>query len=207
MAVPDQPDLAVVALVCSLGGAAALIEVLGALPEDFPAAVVALQHLDPRTASTLTQRLDAASPLRVRWAADGARLARGTVDVAPPGHHVLLARHDTLLLVDSTDQGRPRPSADLLLASMAAVLGPRLLAVVLTGTGEDGAVGAQVVARYGGRTLVQDRATAQAYGMPGAAVLANTPDPPVALTLMAAAIIAALRTGHATVLGSGLERI
>jgi two-component system chemotaxis response regulator CheB len=71
---------------------------------------------------------------------------------------------------------------------MAAVLGARLLAVVLTGRGEDGAVGAQVVTRYGGRNLVQDEASSQAYSMPAAALEADSPGTPIALDDLAAAI-------------------
>ena len=182
----------VVALVCSLGGADALRQVLEPLPADFPAAVVALQHLDPRRASGLPERLAGSTALRVRPAADGARLQPGVVDVAPPGRHLLLVGGDVLLLVNSSDRPTSRPSADLLLVSMAAVLGPRLLAVVLTGAGEDGAVGAQVVARYGGRTLVQDEATSQAPGMPAATVASDSPGVPVPLSELAAVIVAVL---------------
>jgi two-component system chemotaxis response regulator CheB len=185
----DPPDnFPVVALVCSVGGANALTRVLAPLPADFPAAVVALQHLDPHHASTLTERLAAATALEVRAAVDGTRLSAGVVDVCPPGRHVLLSRDDTLLLVDSGDRPSSRPSADLLLTSMAALLGPRLLAVVLTGNGADGAVGAQVVTRYGGRTLVQDEDSSQSYGMPGATEAADSPGRPVALEDLASVI-------------------
>lgn len=194
---PDQPaDFPVVALVCSLGGADALMQVLAPLPAGFPAAVIALQHLDPRHLSTLPERLAAVTALSVRVATDGAQLQAGVVDVVPPGRHLLLAPGDTLMLVDSTERPSSRPSADLLLVSMAALLGPRLLAVILTGKGEDGAVGAQVVARYGGRTMVQDEATAVAYAMPAATVAADTPQAPVALNDLAAAITANLRPGN-----------
>jgi two-component system chemotaxis response regulator CheB len=185
--------LPVVALVCSLGGADALLRVLAPLPASLPAAVVALQHLDPRYASTLPERLDRSTALQVRVAADGARLEEGVVDVAPPGRHVLLAGDDTLLLVNSGPRAVPRPSADLLLVSMAAVLGPRLLAVVLSGTGDDGAVGAQVVTRYGGRTLVQDEESSQAYGMPAATVASDSPGLPVPLDELADVILRAVR--------------
>lgn len=187
----DQP-LPVVALVCSLGGADALLRVLAPLPASLPAAVVALQHLDPRHATDLPKRLDRSTALRVRLAVDGGRLEEGVVDVAPPGRHVLLAGDDTLLLVNSGPRAVPRPSADLLLVSMAAVLGPRLLAVVLTGTGDDGAVGAQVVTRYGGRTLVQDEQSSQAYGMPAATVASDSPGPPVPLDHLADVILRAV---------------
>ena len=166
-----------------------MIRVLHPLPAHLPAAVVALQHLDPRHQSSLAVRLDAATRLRVRVAVDGAQLQPGTVDVAPPGRHLLLARDDRLLLVNSQQRPTPRPSADLLLVSMAAVLGPRLLAVVLTGTGDDGAVGVQVVHRYGGRTLVQDETTSQSYAMPAAALGTGSPDAPIALDDLAEAII------------------
>jgi two-component system chemotaxis response regulator CheB len=149
----------------------------------------------PRRASALAARLQGACAPRVRTAANGARLQPGVVDVAPPGHHVLLAHDERLLIVDSRDQpSLPRPSADLLLVSMAAVLGSRLLAVVLTGRGEDGAVGAQVVIRYGGRVLVRDEATCRAYAMPAAYDPAS-PASPVALDDIGAAITALTTTG------------
>jgi two-component system chemotaxis response regulator CheB len=190
---PCQPagsSFPVVALVCSLGGADALVRVLGPLPAGFPAAVVALQHLDPRHASMLAPRLAAASALTVRAAADGAQLEPGIVDVAPPGRHLLLARGDRLLTVASLERPAPRPSADLLLVSMAAVLGARLIAVVLTGTGDDGAVGTQVVARYGGHCLVQDEESCRAYGMPSASAAAGSVRRPVPLTDLAGVVTA-----------------
>ena len=186
----DPAGFPVVALVCSVGGADALRRVLAPLPAGFPAAVVALQHLDPHHASTLTERLAAATTLTVRTAAAGARVQPGVVDVAPPGHHLLMTPDTGLLLVDSGERPASRPSADLLLVSMATVLGPRLLAVVLTGGGEDGAVGAQVVAHYGGRTFVQDEATAESYGMPGATVVADSPDVPMPLDAIAGFVLA-----------------
>lgn len=147
--------------------------------------MVALQHLDPRYTSTLADRLAAASSLTVRVAVDGARLRPGVVEVAPPGHHLLLAPGDRLLMVESLERPSPRPSADLLLVSMAAILGGRLIAVVLTGAGDDGAVGTQVVTRYSGRILVQDEASARAYGMPSASVSVDSPDRPIPLTELA----------------------
>jgi two-component system chemotaxis response regulator CheB len=191
---PPSPsdEFPVVALVCSLGGADALIRVLAPLPADLPAAVIALQHLDPRQASTLPARLAAATRLRVRVAVDGSQLQPGVVDVAPPARHLLLGPGGRLLLVKSLERPSPRPSADLLLTSMAAVLGQRLVAVVLTGTGDDGAVGVQVVSRYGGRTFVQDEATSQAYAMPAAALGADSPGAPIALDDLAGVITATL---------------
>jgi two-component system chemotaxis response regulator CheB len=193
---PAEPDFPVVVLVCSLGGAEALQQVLSPLPADFPAAIIALQHLDPRYASNLHERLNAVTYLTVREAVDGHVLRPGYVEVAPSGQHLLLASGDTLLLVNSLKRPSSRPSADLLLVSAAAVLGPRLLAVILTGTGDDGAVGAQVVTRYGGRTMVQDEATAASFGMPGATLAADSPGVPVALEDLAVAITARLMPGR-----------
>jgi len=184
----------VIALVCSVGGADALMRVLGPLPADLPAAVVALQHLDPRQVSSLTDRLAGVCALSVRVAVDGARLQAGVVEVVPPGRHLLLAAQDRLMLVDSLERPAPRPSADLLLVSMAAVLGARLLAVVLSGNGDDGAVGVQVVARYGGRILVQDEATSRAYAMPAAALAAGGSAAPVALDDLAGVLMSMIAT-------------
>jgi two-component system, chemotaxis family, protein-glutamate methylesterase/glutaminase len=83
-----------------------------------------------------------------------------------------------------------RPSADVLLFSLARDYPGRCLAVVLSGTGIDGAAGTAAVKQAGGRVVAQDEATAQHFGMPGAAILAGGVDHVLALDEIGAAVIA-----------------
>ncbi|EOD58711.1 chemotaxis protein CheB [Amycolatopsis vancoresmycina] len=160
----------VVALVASAGGLDALARVLGPLPADLPAAVLVAQHLDPFRASHLTSILAERTALRVAEARDGDALAPGVVLVVPAGRHLLLTPEQSVVLVDSGPLPPARPSADLLLATLAVTCGPRALAVVLTGKGTDAQAGIRAVARCGGTVFAQDEATSAHFGMPGAAI-------------------------------------
>jgi two-component system chemotaxis response regulator CheB len=160
----------VVALVSSVGGLDALSRVLSMLPADLPAAVVALQHTDPDRHSELAGILDPVGPLAVIEAHDGAALVPGAVLVAPSGYHTLVASDRTIALVRSGERPPLRPSADLLLTSIAVAIGAPAVAVILTGFGHDGAAGASAIKRFGGTLIASDRASSREYAMPQAAI-------------------------------------
>ena len=160
----------VVALVCSVGGLDALTRVLSALPAALPAAVIVLQHHDPSRPSMLAAILARHTTLAVTTAADGDPLTPGRVLVAPAGHHVLATTAGTVALIASGDTPPPRPSADLLLTSLALTAGPRTIAVVLTGYGSDGATGATAVHHFGGTVIATDEATSTQFSMPAATI-------------------------------------
>jgi two-component system, chemotaxis family, protein-glutamate methylesterase/glutaminase len=166
----------VVAIVASAGGLSAFSRILGDLPSDFNAAIVVLQHLDPSHISHLADILGRRTRLRVKEAVDHERLQSGVVFTAPPGAHLLVSPEGRLSLSNSAAVNFVRPAADRLLASLATSFGPRAIAVVLTGTGRDGAIGAQAVKRAGGTVIVQDEATSEFFGMPGAAIHAGLVD-------------------------------
>lgn len=193
---PHPALLPVVALVASAGGLDALSEVLGALPARLNAAVVVLQHVQAGRRSTLPQILAARTPLAVREAEDGAALRARTVYVAPPGRHLHVAAGHTLRLIDSPPVHFSRPSADVLLQSMAEARVPAI-AVVLTGRGSDGAAGSLQVRRSGGTVLAQDRATSRYFGMPGAAVDAGGVDEALPLPRIAPRLVALVDTLNA----------
>jgi two-component system chemotaxis response regulator CheB len=159
-----------VAVAASAGGIPALGELLGALPASFPGAVLVVLHLERHRASRLAQVLQRSTTLVVSEAAGGERPAAGHVYVAPPNRHLRVAPDGRLELTEAPPEHFSRPSADPLFASLAAFRGARAVAVVLSGMGVDGAAGAAEVARGGGTVLVQDAASAEHYGMPGAAL-------------------------------------
>ena len=167
----DQPPKWAIAIAASAGGIPALIELLGALPPDLPAAILVVQHLDPRRLHTqLPDILDRRTPLRVAQARDGMQLTAGRVYIAPPNQHLVVKNARFIGLSDAPVVHFVRPAADVLFPTVAERFGSHAIAVVLSGAGRDGAVGTEAVHRAGGIVIVQDEATSQHFGMPGAAI-------------------------------------
>jgi two-component system chemotaxis response regulator CheB len=179
----------VVALAASAGGLPALSEILAALPAGFAAPILIVQHLDPHHRSWLAEILTRRTALRVVQAVGGERLAAGTVYIAPPGRHLLVGTAGDLTLSDAGRVHFVRPSADLLFASLAESWGAGAIAVVLTGTGRDGADGVCAIKAHGGTVIVQDEASAQFFGMPDAAIRTGTADRVLPLDAIAPALL------------------
>lgn len=154
----------------SAGGIPALQELLSCLPADFPVPIVVAQHLPADCESRLPEVLGFRTRLRCRWAEDGDRPLAGTVHVARPGANLLLTPAGEFLNVRGPKPRLGWPSVDLLLESMAALLGPEAIAVVLSGMLWDGAQGIAAVRRAGGATMVQHPHSASHPDMPSAAV-------------------------------------
>ena len=159
----------VVALAASAGGLNALTHVLAALPGDFPAALVVVQHLDPRHRSLMADILSRRTALPVTEASEGDELRPGRAYIAPPNRHLLVNPDRTLSLTQTQLVHFVRPSADLLFESTAASFKERAIAVVLSGSGSDGAMGVRAIKKMGGTVIVQDAKNAEFAGMPEAA--------------------------------------
>jgi len=155
---------AVIGMCASTGGPQALITVLSGIPASFSVPILVVQHISAGFTEGLAHWLDGAVPLPVELAEDGSALAPG-VTVAPDGAH--LAVHDGELRLDRVSPaGLHRPSADVLLHSIAESAGTAGVAVVLTGMGRDGAAGLGAVRKAGGLTIAQDEESSAVYGMP-----------------------------------------
>jgi two-component system CheB/CheR fusion protein len=159
----EQPDHLVV-IGASAGGIEALSCVLSMLPRDFPAPVVVAQHQEPARSSMLADVLRRASALPVRTMTGMSRLERGIVFVVPAGRHAEVVGQEVSLL--DADRPGPKPSVDRLLTSAAAAFGEGLVAVILSGSGSDGAAGARAVKERGGTVIIENPATAKFPGMP-----------------------------------------
>jgi two-component system, chemotaxis family, protein-glutamate methylesterase/glutaminase len=169
----------VVVIGASTGGPAALAEVLSRLPGDFPAPIMLVQHMPPTFTRFLAQRLNAQTPLTVTEAVDGEAVTPGAVYVAPGDFHLTVKRRNGAVLTvldQQPHQHSHRPAADVLFRSVAENYGPRGLAVVLTGMGQDGLRGSEEITRAGGRALVQDEATSVVWEMPGGVAGAGLAD-------------------------------
>jgi two-component system, chemotaxis family, protein-glutamate methylesterase/glutaminase len=167
---PSAEGYSIVAMAASAGGLNALSQVLAALPADFPLAVVVVQHLDRRHRSLMASILGRRTGLRVAQAAHGDCVTAGTVHLAPPDHHLLVDANGVLTLTHTELVHFVRPSADLLFESTAASYRERAIAVVLSGSGSDGAMGVKAIKKMGGTVIVQDQRSSEYFGMPGAAV-------------------------------------
>lgn len=155
-------------MAASAGGLNALSIILGGLPADFPAAIAIVMHLSPDHKSLLAEILDSRSNLKVREAHTGDILCHSSVFVAPPNHHMTVAKGGRLELSSSSAEKVhfARPSAEPLFASVAEVYQKNAIAAVLTGGDGDGSFGVQIIKEKGGQVIVQNRATSQDFSMP-----------------------------------------
>ena len=189
----------VVVVGVSTGGPNALAALVPALPADFPAPLLIVQHMPPLFTTLLAERLAARSAVRFAEAAAGVEVAAGRGWLAPGDHHLVVngGRDGARLQLH---QGPPenscRPSADVLFRSAAQVYGAGVLAVVLTGMGRDGLRGCEAVRDAGGQVLAQDEASSVVWGMPGAVARAGLADQVLPLEEMAAEIVRRSRRGR-----------
>lgn len=169
-------EFELIAFAASAGGLNALTHVLSGLPGDLPAALLVVQHVDPRHRSLLADILGRRTALRVREAVEGDRPQPGHVYIAMPNRHLLVNPDRTLSLTQTELVHFLRPSADLLFESVAATYRERAIAVVLSGTGEDGAMGITAIKKTGGTVIVQEPKSAEFDGMPSAAARTGMAD-------------------------------
>lgn len=159
-----------VGIAASTGGPPAIARVLGALPPDFAAPILLVQHMGAPFLEGFAAWLDGLVEPRVVLARDGLRPQPGHVHVAPGDRHLSLTAGGLMRVTDAPPVGGQRPAADVLFDSMARALGPAAMGILLTGMGEDGARGLTAIHSSGGITLAEDETTAIVYGMPAAAV-------------------------------------
>ncbi len=162
-----------VAIAASTGGPGALHRILSELPGNFPAPVLVVQHNTPGFMAGLVSWLDGCSDLPVKVAQQGELLLPHTVYLAPDERHLGVSPQGTALLSDAPAVGGFRPSGTYLFDSAARVCGSSLIAVILTGMGEDGTEGLRTVEQTGGQVIAQDEASSVVWGMPGTAVAAG----------------------------------
>jgi two-component system chemotaxis response regulator CheB len=148
---------------------AALSEIAGALPREFPGSVFIVMHLSPESLGSLPDLLAKAGPLPAANAYDGEPVKAGRIYVAPPDCHLIIGT-DRLRVTRGAKENRFRPAVDPLFRSTALAFGPRVAGVVLTGYLDDGTAGLAAIKRAGGIAIVQDPREAEAPYMPRSAL-------------------------------------
>jgi len=164
---------AVVAIGVSTGGPKALEQILPRFPSDFPIPLLIVQHMPIGFTGPFAQRLNNLCSIPVREAAQSELIKPGTAYIAPAGLHMRVTRRlsdsKRILCLDSHPEDALHiPSIDILMTSAAEVFRNRVIGVIMTGMGCDGAEGMTAIFRHGGLTIGQDEATCAVYGMPRA---------------------------------------
>ena len=192
-----QAQFELVAIGTSTGGPSALQVVLPQLPADFPVPVVVVQHMPVGFTAPLAQRLNGLCALEVREGVHGEVLNAGVVYVAPAGKQVEVRRRGEQLLLNIGDNASVptlyRPSVDVLFLSMAKEVGRKGLGVVMTGMGNDGSRGMQMLKKAGGFSIVEAKETCVVYGMPKAIAELGLADRVVPLDEIALNIVECVR--------------
>jgi two-component system chemotaxis response regulator CheB len=163
----------VVAIGVSTGGPQALELVLSQLPADFPGTITVVQHMPEGFTDMFARRLDEVCPLRVKEAQSGDVLQPGRVLICPGSRHMKVKRlplGDVAVLCDEPRVNGHRPSADVLLRSVAEEFKTNAVGVLMTGMGDDGAEGLGAIKKQGGMTIAQSEDSCVVYGMPKAAI-------------------------------------
>ena len=185
-----------IAIGASTGGPQALQTLLGALPTDLDQAVLVVQHMADGFIPGLASWLDQLVPLPVVVGGSGQRLQPGTITIAPSGHNLLVQDDRLRVLCVEPEPGQFHvPGIDQCFTSVADVLGPDAIGVLLTGMGRDGAQGLKAMRSRGAATLGQDEATSTVYGMPQAAFALDAVEQQLPLYDIAAAVLG--RVGRA----------
>ncbi len=176
----------ITAVAVSTGGPEALARLVDGLPADYPTPIVVVQHMPPLFTASLAASLDARASIRVCEAQEGQALRAGVLYIAPGGRHMVV-RGGVIRLNDDPPEQSVRPAADVLFRSLAAASSREaVLAVVMTGMGEDGLAGVRALKQGRCRCLTQSAATCVVYGMPRAVDMAGLSDESVPLGDLAA---------------------
>jgi two-component system chemotaxis response regulator CheB len=180
----------IVTIAASTGGPQALQQTLDKLPKHFPLPIVLIQHMPGTFTDTFAKRLDKTTKISVKLAEDGEKLVAGNAYLAPGGMqtHVIGTGQRARLSIRETSDDKSTvfsPSADITFESIADSFGHKVLAIVLTGMGDDGTKGAKILKRLGATIWAQDQASCVVYGMPKSVNKAGLVDRVIPLDFMA----------------------
>ncbi len=164
-----KKDSKIVVIGSSTGGTNALEKLIPFMPPNFPPVLV-VQHMPPKFTQNFAQRLNQISQVNVKEAEDGDKILTGTVYIAPGDFHMELKTKTSLVVHQGERVNRHRPSADPLFESAARFWGKDAVGVILTGMGNDGALGMQTLKMAGAYNIAQDEESCVVFGMPKEAI-------------------------------------
>ena len=188
----NAPDR-IVAIAASTGGPEAIHSILKSLPEDFPCALVIVQHMTSGFVGGLAGWLNDESKINVKVAENGEGLLPGTAYIAPCDSQMRVDENKKIRITDEPPCDGQRPSGSILLESVARVYREGAIGIVLTGMGRDGSIGLSAIKRLGGVTIAQDEKSCVVFGMPKAAIEMNAAKTVLPLEKIAEEIVESLK--------------
>ena len=178
-----------VAIASSTGGPKALSVLLARLPENFPFPIVIAQHISDGFVPGLVEWLDRVSKLNVKQAEEGEKISAGNIYVSPSETNMTIDSNEEIYFIERKETEIYHPSCDALLSSVANVYGTGSVGVILTGMGNDGAVGMKNIKEAGGCTIAQDEESSVIYGMACVAVESGCIDKIMPLKLISRELV------------------
>ncbi len=160
-------------LVCigaSTGGPSILMRILKAIPPDYNAAVMVVQHMAAGFTENFVAWLGSACKIKIKLAEDGEKVEKGKVLVAPDGYHTIVSKRKTIRLITGDAVNNVKPAIDVLFNTIAEEYGGRALGILLTGMGADGADGLKRIRDSGSATIAQSEESCTVFGMPKVAI-------------------------------------
>ncbi|MEE9258955.1 MAG: chemotaxis-specific protein-glutamate methyltransferase CheB [Nitrospinaceae bacterium] len=200
---PKTPTLIqrvdIVAIGVSTGGPNALADLLPVFPESFSVPIVIVQHMPPYFTKLLAEQLTTKSNITIKEAVPGDVLKPGQAWIAPGDYHMILEKNESGVTV-KTNQAPPenscRPAVDVLFRSVAEIYGSNVLAIILTGMGQDGLIGCEYIKDGDGQVIVQDEESCVVWGMPGFVAKAGLADQILPLSQIGPETLNALKVGR-----------
>ncbi|HVT02072.1 MAG TPA: chemotaxis-specific protein-glutamate methyltransferase CheB [Thermoanaerobaculia bacterium] len=165
-----REEIKVIGIGASTGGPPVLQTILAALPKDFGAPVLIVQHIARGFLAGMAEWLNQTTGHQIHIASYGTQALRGHVYLAPDDFHMGIGAGGAIVLTREDPEHHLRPSVSFLFRSLADVCGPNALGVLLTGMGKDGAEELKAMKEKGAITIAQDRETSVVHGMPGEAI-------------------------------------
>ncbi len=159
-----------VAIASSTGGPPTLMQIFSQLPKDFCIPIVVVQHILPQFAQGMVEWLNSRSALPVSLATHGERYTPGKILICPGDVHMVITPGGVIRLESTEPIKGQRPSATRLFESMAGVAGASSVGIILTGMGDDGVDGLEVLSKAGGHVIAQDEPSSVIFGMPKMAI-------------------------------------
>lgn len=186
----------------STGGPNALAEFFNTIPANFPVPIVIVQHMPPLFTAMLAQRLEAHAKLRFHEGMEGQAVESGHVYIAPGGKHMEVIKQGAKVVLHLTEEppeNSCRPAVDVLFRSVVKAYQTHVLGVVMTGMGQDGLRGCELIKENHGQVLVQDEASSVVWGMPGYVAHAGLADRILPLDQLAGEVVRRVEKSRALV--------
>ena len=185
----SNKDFPVIAVGSSSGGPKALKKFITAFPNNFPGAIIIVQHMPAGFTKSLADRLDQESNLNVKEAEENDTLKPGLTLIAPGGKHLEIKGNGKITLNEKETKWGVRPCVDYMMQTLAPVYKENIIGVILTGMGHDGAEGMEAIKDFNGYGIVEDKSTALVYGMPSSTIKKGAYDEILPLNKIPAQII------------------